>query len=592
MKSSSSSDLALVARLLGFARPFWRQIVGVWLLCLLAIPMLLLTPLPVKVAVDSVINSQPLPYFLDALVPSRIARTPENLTWVVAILVVVIMSLDKAIHLANWVLPTHLAQGLVLSVRAQLFRHTQRLSLSYHEIRGTSDSLYRIVNDAPALNGIIVWSLIPIVTSVLTTAGMLFVTFRIDVVLALIALGACPPLFLLTGAYRNRLSSGWTRVKETESQAAAVIHEALAAVRVVKAFGREDHEEERFVMWARRGARQQVRMAMLGSGFYFLVALVLGLAMAASLYFGIRHVRSGQLSLGNLLLVLGYLTQLYRPLEDLSKNLADMQSGLASARRALALFDEAPDVAQRPEAVSLSKAAGHVRFKGVSFAYEPERHVLEDISFDIPAGTKVGIAGTTGAGKTTLVSLLMRFYDPTRGGIELDGIDLRDYRVADLRSQFAIVLQEPVLFSTTIGENIAYARPDASQDEIVRAAQAAGAHEFINELPEGYQTTVGERGTRLSGGERQRISLARAFLKDAPILILDEPTSAIDIKTEAIVMRSMERLIEGRTTFMIAHRLSTLENCDLVLRLEHGRLIESKARALPSIQPGTAAGLT
>ena len=578
MKASASSDIALLRRLLGFARPVWRQIAGVLLLCLLAIPIGLLTPLPVKIAVDSVIGSRPLPQFLDVLIPSSIGRTPENLAWVVAALVLVIMALDKAVSLANWVLPTRLAQELVLGVRSQLFRHAQRLSLSYHEIRGSSDSLYRIVNDAPALNGIIVWSLIPIVTSVLTLIGMSYVTFRIDPTLALIAVAACPPLFFLTGAYRDRLSSGWGRVKEIESNAAAVIHEALAAIRVVKAFGRENHEEERFAVLARQGARQQVRMAVLGSGLSFLVAVVLGLAMAASLYVGVHHVRSGQLSLGSLLLVLGYLTQLYRPLEDLSKNLADMQSGLASARRALALFDESHDVDERPHARALSRAGGRVRFSGVSFSYDADRPVLEDVNFEIAPGTRVGIAGTTGAGKTTLVSLLMRFYDPTRGNIELDGVDLRDYKVADLRSQFAIVLQEPVLFSTTIGENISYARPEASEEEIVRSAQAAGAQEFIYALPDGYQTMVGERGTRLSGGERQRISLARAFLKDAPILILDEPTSAIDVKTEAAIMRSMERLIEGRTTFMIAHRLSTLESCDLMLRIENGRLVESKAR--------------
>jgi ATP-binding cassette, subfamily B, bacterial len=587
MKSSVYSDLALLRRILCFARPVWLHLGGVFFLCLLAIPIGLLNPLPVKIAVDSVIDSQPLPDFLNFLIPSWIDRTPGNLAVMVAVMVVSIMALDKALSLANWVLPTYLAEEMILSVRSQLFRHAQRLSLSYHEIRGTSDSLYRIVNDAPALHGIVVWCLLPIVTSVLTLCGMLFVTARIDAHIAWIALALCPALFFLTGAYRERLSSGWGIVKEIESTAASVIHEALSAIRVVKAFGRENYEEQKFLTWARKGARQQVQMAMLGSGYYFLVALVLGLGMAASLYIGIRHVRSGQITLGSLLLVLGYLTQLYRPLEDLSKNFTGMQSGLASARRALALLDESPDVAERAKARPLIKATGRVQFRNVSFAYDRERPVLHDVNFDVAPGTRVGIAGPTGAGKTTLVSLLMRFYDPTTGSIELDGVDLRDYRVADLRNQFAIVLQDPVLFSATIGENIAYARPEASQEDIVCAARAAGAHDFVSAFPEGYQTMVGERGTRLSGGERQRISLARAFLKNAPILILDEPTSSIDIKTEAAIMKTMERLIVGHTTFIIAHRLSTLDNCDLLLRVEDGRPVELQVKGAATVPSGT-----
>jgi len=530
-----------------------------------------------------VIGSRPLPGFVDFLVPSSISRTPANLAWVVAVMVVIVMALDKAQSLTNWVLPTYLAEELVLTVRSQLFRHAQRLSLAYHETRGTSDSLHRIVNDAPALHGIIVWCLLPIVTSTLTLLGMLYVTSRIHPHLALIALGVCPVLFLLTRAYRGKLSSGWSQAKEIESSAASVVHEALSAIRVVKAFGKENHESQRFVTWARMGARQQVRLALIGSSFYFLVALVLGLGMAASLYLGLQYVRTGQMTLGSLLLVLGYVTQLYRPLEDLSKNFTGMHSGLASARRALALLDELPDVVERPQAHSLATAVGRIQFEDVSVEYEKQRPVLHKVSFEVAPGTRVGIAGTTGAGKTTLVSLLMRFYDPTNGRILLDGVDLRDYKLTDLRNQFAIVLQEPVLFSTTIGENIAYARPEASQDEIMLAAQAAGAHDFITRLTEGYQTMVGERGMRLSGGERQRISLARAFLKDAPILILDEPTSSVDIKTEANIMRAMERLIAGRTTFMIAHRVSTLENCDVLLRVENGELVEAEPQILPPV---------
>jgi ATP-binding cassette subfamily B protein len=251
---------------------------------------------------------------------------------------------------------------------------------------------------------------------------------------------------------------------------------------------------------------------------------------------------------------------------------------MASAERAFALLDESPDVIERPHAIRLDRAKGDVSFRGVDFSYPgADAPVLRDVSVDIPAGTRVGIAGTTGAGKTTLLNLLCRFYDPTSGTVTLDGVDLRDYRLADLRNQFGIVLQEPVLFATTIAENIAYGRPGASEDEIVNAAKAANVHEFIDGLEAGYQTQVGERGMCLSGGERQRISLARAFLKDAPILILDEPTSSVDVKTESQIMEAMERLMRGRTTFMIAHRESTLGICDLLLRIENGRIIDLTA---------------
>jgi ATP-binding cassette subfamily B protein len=265
-----------------------------------------------------------------------------------------------------------------------------------------------------------------------------------------------------------------------------------------------------------------------------------------------------------------------------------MQNSLASAARVFALLDEDSDVAERPGARPLSHARGAVAFQAVSFAYNGDHFALRDVSFEVPGGTRVGIAGTTGAGKTTLVNLLSRFYDPASGQILLDGIDLRDYKLTDLRNQLSVVLQEPVLFSTTIIENIAYARPDADIREIVAAAQAANAHDFIVRLPAGYATPVGERGMRLSGGERQRIALARAFLKDAPILILDEPTSSVDMKTEAEIMEAMERLMRGRTTFLIAHRLSTLAGCDMRLEVEAGRVVQVSPPASPG--PADRAG--
>jgi ATP-binding cassette, subfamily B, bacterial len=296
------------------------------------------------------------------------------------------------------------------------------------------------------------------------------------------------------------------------------------------------------------------------------------------LFIGVRDVRSGTLTLGNLLLAMAYLGKLYDPLKSLGKQLATKQRALASAERAFALLDETPDVPERPNARPLARAGGTISFQDVSFGYGDGPAVLHHVTFDVPPGARVGIAGRTGAGKTTLMNLLTRFYDPHSGRVLLDGVDLRDYRLADLRNQFAIVLQEPVLFSASIAENIGYGRAGATQDEIVAAARAADAHGFIEALPQSYETQVGERGMCLSGGERQRISLARAFLKDAPILILDEPTSSVDLKTEAAIIAAMERLMSGRTTFLIAHRPPMLERCDLLLRVDKGRVREEASK--------------
>jgi ATP-binding cassette subfamily B protein len=293
----------------------------------------------------------------------------------------------------------------------------------------------------------------------------------------------------------------------------------------------------------------------------------------------VRHVRAGSLTIGSLLMIMAYIAQVYQPLQVFTGKATDLQVWLASLERAFMLLDQSPEIAEREGALALQSARGDFEFRNVSFVYEESGRGLHDMSFRIPTGTRVGIVGATGAGKTTLLNLLMRFYDPTEGEVLLDGIDIREYRIGDLRKQFAVVLQEPVLFASSIAENIAYGKPDASDEEIVVAAKAAASHDFILKLPEGYETQVGERGTRLSGGERQRISLARAFLRNSPILILDEPTSSVDIHTESAIMEATERLMSGRTTFMIAHRLSTLKSCDMVLVLDQGRLAEIKACA-------------
>ena len=578
MPESSYNDFAIYRRLLAKAWPYKFSLLGVFLVSLLAPPLALLTPLPVKIAVDSILGGRPLPGFLHAILPAGSSR--GALLLLAGAMVLLVALLQKVQELAGWVLETYLGEKLVLDFRTEIFRHVQRLSLSYHDRVGTADSVYRIQTDAHAIQYIVIWGILPFISAALTLVGVFYVTARIDLTLSLVAIAVSPALMILIARSGERLRSRWVEVKEYETSAMAVVQEALGSIRVVKAFGREEHEHSRFAQRASRSMRGQVEIAFLSGSFFLWQALIMAAGAAAVLVIGIRRIDAGAITLGELLMVMAYLTQLYAPLQTISKKTTELHGSTASAARAFSILDHLPDITDRPKARALTRARGAISFRDVGFAYDPNRPVLEKIAFDVKPGSHIGIAGATGAGKTTLVNLMTRFYDPTRGEILLDGVDIREYRVADLRNQFTIVLQEPVLFSTSIGENIAYARPGASQKEIEDAARAANAHEFILGLPEGYATLVGERGMLLSGGERQRISLARAFLKDSPIMILDEPTSSVDVETESKIMEAMERLIEGRTAFMIAHRLSTLDNCDVRLRLERGLLVEASERPM------------
>jgi ATP-binding cassette subfamily B protein len=581
MTAGRYSTRTIYRRVFREARPYRLHLLGMLALSLMSTPVALLTPLPLKIVVDSVLGDKPLPGFMQPVVPEFVTGSKGMILLLGVALVMIVALLAQLQRIGSLILQTYTGEKLVMDFRARLFRHAQRLSFSYHDWRGTADSIYRIQYDALALQWITTEGLIPLVTSIVTLVSMFYITALIDLQLALIALTVSPLLFLILRIYGQRLRTGWRGQKKLESSTLRVVQETLGGIRVVKAFGQEDRERERFTGKATETLRARIGLSFHEGGLGLAVGLVTAAGEAAVIFIGVRNVQAGTLTLGDLLLVMGYLLQLYRPLESISKRVGDLQRSLASAERTFALLDQPPEVIEKPNAMPLPRARGALSFQNVSFAYEGENNpVLHNISFEVLAGTRVGIAGATGAGKTTLVSLLTRFYDPTSGQIRLDDVDLRDYRIADLRNQFAIVLQEPVLFSTSIAENIAYADPDATYEEVVAAARAANAHAFITHLPEGYDTQVGERGMRLSGGERQRISLARAFLKDAPILVLDEPTSSVDMKTEALIIEAMTRLMHDRTTFMIAHRLSTLANCDVRLQIEGGRLIDFDHRRI------------
>src|SRR5438876_914159 len=584
------SDVALYRRLLRQARPYWLHLAALFGIGLLASPIALLNPVPLKIVVDSVLGSRPLPAWLAAALPAAATRSPATLLAVAIGLLIAVAALAQVQGLANKFMQAYVGERLVLAFRTQLVQHAQRLSLSYHDSKGSADSLYRINQDAAVIDKIMVEGIIPFVAAGITLAMMIVVMTRLDWQLALVALGVSPPLFVLSRLYRPRMRRQSRHVKKLESSALAVVQETLGALRVVKAFGQETRETDRFVRRSTEGVSARIRLALMEGRFGVLVGLTSALGTAAVLLIGARHVGAGVLTLGQLWMVLTYLGQLYEPLKTISKKAAGIQSFLASAERAFGLLDEQPEVPERPHARAIGRAAGAVAFRHVSFAYGPDRPVLHDVSLEIEPGTRLGVVGATGAGKTTLISLLTRFYDPLEGAILLDGVDLRDYKLLDLRRQFAVVLQDAVLFSLSIAENIAYAAPGATKDQVIAAAQAANAHEFIERLPRGYDTEVGERGVKLSGGQRQRIALARAFLKDSPVLILDEPTSGVDAHTEAAIVDALGRLQQGRTVIIISHRPSAVAQCSAMLRIEHGRIVAdtSQLAAPPSAPPRLA----
>lgn len=569
------SAFSLIKRALRQARTYWLFLLGIFLLSLLATPLALLKPYALKILIDSGFGSIPVPGFINICFPSSFQFTFGSVVMIAAVFAIVIALVENLINAIEWILGTYTGEKLVLNFRSVLFNHIQRLSLAYHDKKGSSDSLYRIQWDTMAIRTLLISNLSPLISSVMTLIAMIIVMFFIKPVFAFITICIIPLLYILVRFSSSRLRKNWYTVKEDESNALSVIHEVLSALRVVKAFGREEGEGERFISRAGRAVKGQIKMAWMGAVYYFVVALIFAVGTALFIYLGATYVHNGKMTLGELTLVLAYLSQIFGPLQNISKQVNDIQSSISSLERVFSIIDTEKEVKDSPNAVGLTAAGGFFEFKEICFAYDKEKQVLKNISFHVNPGDRVGIMGSTGAGKSTLINLITRFYDIQSGTILIDGIDIRQVKLADYRRQFAIVLQDPVLFSTTIAENIAYGLPGATTEEIINAAKLANAHDFIISSKDGYDTMVGERGIQLSGGERQRISLARAFIKNAPVLILDEPTSSLDVKTESMIIEAMQRLMDGRTTFIITHRLDTLDFCNLIVHIEEGHLVDA-----------------
>ena len=551
-------------------RPYLWPLVVLLIISLLAVPITLIVPLPIKLLVDNVLGSQPFPSYLTILVGSQISKSLA--LWLAISILVGTAVLTYLLNLVNVWYSNKVGNRMTLDVRARLFRQMQRLSIAYHDTVGAADSAYRTLNDAPMLRSFGIDSIIPLTTSILTLGAMILVMIYLDWQLALISLLVSPLMFLLTLAFRPRIRAGWRKFRASESAAMEVAQESLGASRLVKSYGQEERKNEQLVSHYNASLSAQLKVQVDSAVYSLLVGIVTAAGLAAVLYIGIGHVQAGILTLGSLLVVNYYVTQLYTPLRNVGQSILDIQMSLTGVERYRAVLDAKPDVPESPNAVPLVRAKGKIAFRNVSFEYTKNHPVLHDVSFELPSANCLGVVGPTGSGKTTLSTLLLRLFDPTEGVISLDDTDLKDYKLADLRNQYAVVHQETVLFSTTIAENIRFARPNATMDEVIAAATAAKAHDFIAGLPNGYATLVGERGMKLSGGERQRISLARAFLKNAPILVLDEPTNSLDVHTEAEILDTIQELMKGRTTLMIAHRASTLRNCNMILVLEDGRV--------------------
>ena len=559
----------------------------------------LLTPWPLQILVDYVLADRPLPGVLESIFGGFSTRTQLLIAVFAAFFITVLVQAVSVID--QWV-NTRLDQGIALDFRSKLFDHAQSLSMAFYDQRRTGHLIFAINSQGEAVSRLIM-TVPPVGQSVISLVGITWICWSIDTTLTLIALTIAPVLYVSTNFYMKHIHAQLVDVRNMEGEALSIIHEAITMMRVIVAFGRERAEHSRFRDFGTRAARARVTVTVKQALFSMVVASTIGLGTALVMGVGFLHAIEGRITIGQLLVVLTYIGLVYQPLSTISTTIGSLQEVFVSLEIAFNLLDTRPDVQDLPGATPLPPVRGKIRFDNIRFSYEGRTQTLEDVSFEAHAGQVVAIVGRTGAGKTTLVSLIPRFYVPQSGRIFIDDIDITTVTLRSLRDQISIVLQEPVLFSGTIGNNIRYGKPDASFDEVVAAAKAANAHDFIAALPDGYDTILGERGAKLSGGERQRIAVARAFLKDAPILILDEPTSSIDTETEDVILDALDRLIVGRTTFIIAHRLSTIRRADTVLVLEQGRIVEQGPEAvllaregpyrrLHDLQTGKAAGVS
>ncbi len=554
--------MAFTLKQMDLARRFWPYVVryrrqmttGIFLMVLMVV-MDLAQPLPLKLLFDYVIGNQPIPGILQPIYRA-IGGTVFNLLVLTSGLVISIAAIDGLVSYWGQSRVTNIGQRVVFDMRRDLYAHLQSLPLSFHEKKRTGDLVARLTSDLVLVQNLVVSGIFDLFTNALTLVGMIVIMYWLDWRLTLLALVIMPLMFYVVNYYTTRIRKLSRAQRKKEGQIASISQETMSSQSIVKAHSAEGREVARFEEASAESLDSSIRSTQLQSGFTGAVAICIAFGTGLIIMFGGVGVLTTEFTAGDLIVFLSYLSSMYRPMRNLSKLANTITKATAAAERIVEILDTKSDIRDAPDALELPELKGRIEFDHVYFDYDSSHAVLKDISLRVEPGEKVAIVGSTGAGKTTIVSLLLRFYDPQRGSIRIDGIDLRRVRLALLRQKIAIVLQEAVLFHMTIRENIAYGRPDATQDEIIAAAEAAQAHDFISRLPDAYNTMIGERGLTLSGGERQRIAIARAMLRDSSIVVLDEPTTGLDAEAESLVLRAIDELIRGKTTFIITHKLS------------------------------------
>jgi len=555
-------------------RPHWKALTVAFIAVLGESATDLLEPWPLKVVIDYVLGSKKMPPWLSSIVATTFGRDKLSILYFAAVAVIGIAVVGAVSSYLEKYLTTSVGQWVMHDLRRTVYHHIQRLSLSFHDKGRTGDLISRITSDIDAIQDFISQALLGILVNTLTLVGMLAVMFYLDWRFTLIALSVAPLLFAVVYSYTRRIKLAARAVRKKESEIVSVAQEVLSSIRVVKAFAREDYEQERFERQSLESVETALRARSLKAKLAPVVQIIVAVGTCLVLWYGTRLVLAGQISTGSLLVFLTYPGKMYKPMRELSKMADTLSKTAVGWERIREVIETEREVRNLKGARQAPTFKGNIEFSHVDFGYGPDSQILHDVNFRIKAGQVAAFVGPTGAGKTTIASLVARFYDPTSGAVKIDGKDVRSYKLKSLRQQLGFVLQESVLFRAPVWQNIAYGKPEASRDEIIAAAKLANADEFIMAMPEGYDTIVGERGVTLSGGQRQRIAIARAIIRNAPILILDEPTSDLDAASEELIIEALGRLMEGRTSIVIAHRLTTIRKADVIFVLDKGSIVE------------------
>ena len=564
-------------KLLRYALREWRWVLAIVLLTAASAVMTAVTPWPMKLLVDYALGDAGTPPALEAILGALSVESSRGTLVVLAALAsLALFAINSVLGMGLNLSWNVCGQRMVYALAADLFARLQRLSLLFHRRRTVGDSLSRLTGDTWCIYSVTDGLLVAPVQQAITLAVMIGIGFALDPVLAWLALGVAPLLAITSRYFEKRLKARARLGREAQSRLMSFVHQTLRSLPLVKTFGTEVRNSRSYERLAGEAVHLAQRGTLLGSAYGLVNGFITTAGVAVVLYVGSSRVLSGAIPLGTLLVFLSYVRRMETASGAMFKIYTRLKAVEASVDRILEVMDSDELIREAPGAGPLpGPHRGHVRFEDVTFGYEPEQPVLHGVSFEALPGQTIALVGSTGAGKSTIASLIARFFDPWSGRITFDGADIRDVTLSSLRAGMSIVFQDAFLLPLTVAENIAYGRPQASREEIIEAASAAQADAFIRRLPQGYDTVLGEGGVNLSGGERQRLTIARALLKDAPVLILDEPTSALDAETEAALVRALGRLTSGRTTFVIAHRLSTVRNADCILVLEEGRIIET-----------------